>query len=316
MKSNLKLILITLGFAFAFSAIISTSLNFNSGANDKSSEYVNLKNSAVSGKIHIIGNSGWLDFRNDGKCTGEGTYSEPYLIKDLVINGGSSGSCIWIENSDVFFKIENCTVFNAQGPYPHYEAGIKLSSVSNGKLINNNCSFNEFDVRCSGIYLNESDFNIISGNRVERNELAGIYIRNGFYNTISGNIAITNVWAGIHITGGYNNTVLENTAIDNDSGITLESTDYNLVSGNIIRKNYEGIILWESDFNIIIGNKLSDNRYCINVYSGENNIIRNNSCGNDQIPGYNLFFLITIIPFVVIFISTKLKRQKVKQAKY
>ena len=58
--------------------------------------------SAVSGKIHIDGNSGWDAFKAAGNCTGNGTYSMPYVIEDLVIGDGGLGSCILIENSDVY----------------------------------------------------------------------------------------------------------------------------------------------------------------------------------------------------------------------
>ena len=76
----------------------------------------------------------WSVAKADGICTGNGTYSEPYIIEDLVIDAGGSGSCISIENSDVYFIIENCTLYNSGG---YYTAGIKLSYVDNSQLINN-----------------------------------------------------------------------------------------------------------------------------------------------------------------------------------
>ncbi|MFX0142160.1 MAG: hypothetical protein ACFFDN_51455 [Candidatus Hodarchaeota archaeon] len=51
---------------------------------------------AVSGKIHIDNN--WTAAKSAGICTGNGTYSEPYVIDDFIIDGGGSGSCILIEN--------------------------------------------------------------------------------------------------------------------------------------------------------------------------------------------------------------------------
>ena len=93
MKSNAKskiIILITLGIVFGLSLFIITNNILSQRNNYTSSEYSdeinldneNLKISAVSGKIHIINNSGWVDFRNAGNCTGNGTYSEPYVIED------------------------------------------------------------------------------------------------------------------------------------------------------------------------------------------------------------------------------------------
>jgi len=148
-KSNAKskiIILFTLGILFALVPMIAVNLSFITANSNKSSDYSdecnfdneNLKISAVSGKIHILNNSGWIDFKNDGNCTGNGTYSDPYLIEDLVIDGQGSGGCIQIANSDVYFKIENCTVYYSGGET--YNDGIVLDRVSNGSLINNNVS--------------------------------------------------------------------------------------------------------------------------------------------------------------------------------
>jgi len=160
MKSNRKtkpIILIILGILFAFSPIFINKPRFTARDRDITSNYnnefdhENLKISAVSGKIHI--NNNWSAAKTAGICTGNGTYSEPYVIEDLIIDGGGSGSCIWIENSNVFFKIENCTAINSG-----IGAGIRLGNVSNSRLINNNCSDNNY----MGIYLRDSNNNTVS----------------------------------------------------------------------------------------------------------------------------------------------------------
>lgn len=97
-----------------------------------------LKTSKVSGKIYINGNQGWADFRNDGNCTGQGTWVNPYMISNLEIDAYNSSSCIFIENSDVPFIIQNCTVYNAsKGSGAYLDAGIKLLNTMNGRVINN-----------------------------------------------------------------------------------------------------------------------------------------------------------------------------------
>ncbi|MFX0049281.1 MAG: hypothetical protein ACFE8G_14150, partial [Candidatus Hermodarchaeota archaeon] len=125
MKSNANLkiiILITFGILFALLPKINATLDNN--ANEESSEYIddivfddkNLKISAVFGRIYINDNNpsyNWSAAKGAGICTGNGSYSNPYIIEDLVIDGGGSGSCILIENSDVNFKIENCTIYNS-----------------------------------------------------------------------------------------------------------------------------------------------------------------------------------------------------------
>ena len=65
-----------------------------------------LKSSVISEKIHIAGNQGWSDAKTAGICTGSGIYSDPYVIENLEIDAEYNGSCILIEDSDIYFKIQ------------------------------------------------------------------------------------------------------------------------------------------------------------------------------------------------------------------
>jgi len=275
MKSNVKsktMILITLGILFAISPLINN--NFNSewevsdlsshNRNEINSENEDLKISAVSGKIHIINNSGWLDFRNAGYCTGNGTYSEPYVIEDLIIDGGGSGSCILIENSNVYFTIQNCTLFNS-GHSEWYIAGIRLNNVSNGKIINNNCSFNR-----NGIYTYFSKNNTISTNIAKNNTYHGICVAAQSNETvIDGNTACFNSYIGIHIDGGYtyhnsyNNLIINNNASYNAAeGIRVTFTnDTKIINNTAINNGYDG---WG-------GNALNI-QLCQNITISKNNL--------------------------------------------
>ena len=228
LKSNVTskiIILITLGLLFAFSPIITTSYNLIRGNNNRSFGYrdviafdnENLKTSEVSGKIQINFNSGWSSFKSAGKCSGFGTYSEPYVIEDLEIDGGGSGSCILIENSNVYFEIKNCTVNNSGGS-PN--AGIELSNVYNGKLINNTFSFNQ-------------------GNGITIKECEDITIGNNTINYNSGGIWILNPSspsANINILGNdmYNNTGFS---------IFLYRVDDSLISNNAITQTKFGMCI-------------------------------------------------------------------------
>ncbi|MFX1314179.1 MAG: nitrous oxide reductase family maturation protein NosD [Promethearchaeota archaeon] len=253
MKSITKskiIILITLGILFSFSPIITANFSANINVNKE-----NLNPSKISVKIHINGNSGWLAFRNAGNCTGDGNYTNPYVIEDLVIDGRGLGSCIWIENSDVYFRIENCTLFNSGGN-PH-DAGIKLVQINNGQLIDNNCSFNGGD----GIFLDWSDNITVFGNTANNNNYGGIML-NVFnnYNLISGNTANNNEGGGIFV-GGYcdNNTVLGNTVNDNNHGIiNLANSDNNTYFGNTLNNNNKGGIALYS-YNLTLSGNILNN---------------------------------------------------------
>ncbi|NVM54375.1 MAG: VCBS repeat-containing protein, partial [Candidatus Helarchaeota archaeon] len=62
-------------------------------------------------------------------CNGNGTIDEPYVIENVTINAQNSGSCISINNSKVYFIIQNCILYNSS-------IGIKIINAANVKIIN------------------------------------------------------------------------------------------------------------------------------------------------------------------------------------
>ncbi len=280
-KSNVIIIGILLALLFTLLPIISPNLSYITGDNNKISEYkdrssnINPKISAVSGKIHIDNN--WTAAKAAGICTGNGTFSDPYVLEDLEIDGGSSGTCILIENSNVFFRIKNCTVFNS-GDYPF--AGIVLNNTNNGLLIENMCSPNY-----CGVSLYNSHNNTISGNTaINYNNGYGILLRDCDNNTISGNTAGHNsVGVSIHLGGGYNNDITGNILISNFYGIQVWSpgTSNNTIMGNVISHN--------SVYGIEFKGSTHDNDVYLNCFtknglaaydSGTNNRWDNGTKGN------------------------------------
>ncbi|MFW9829132.1 MAG: NosD domain-containing protein [Promethearchaeota archaeon] len=246
--------------------------NRNLGYKDDLTPDINdLKISDISGKIHI--NNNWTAAEGKGICTGNGTYHNPFVIEDLVIDGGGSGNCILIENSAVYFRIENCTLYNAGSQ----NAGIKLSYVTKGKLIINNCSFS-----ARGIHLDICNNNTISGNTANNNSY-GISLNNCNNNMVSGNIANNNS-LGIHLKSSNNNIISGNTANNNSDGIYLYNCDNNIISGNTAYNNSDGIYLYNCDNNVISGNTVSNNLIGIilvicNVNTVLGNIANFNSLG-------------------------------------
>ncbi|MFX1588275.1 MAG: right-handed parallel beta-helix repeat-containing protein [Promethearchaeota archaeon] len=228
MKSKQKtftLILILLGIFSAFSPIYFNNQRFTAKHHDITSNYNNqfyhdnLKISASSGKIHI--NNNWTAAKAAGICVGSGTYSDPYLIRDLIIDGDDSDSCILIENSEVFFEIENCSVFNSY-------FGIKLTNTENAWILNNNCSSNKF----YGISLSHSTNNTISGNIVNNNNYWGIHLFYSDKNNILENTERNNLHYGIALSDSDNNLILKNIV---NTGINLDGL-YNNITANLMNK--------------------------------------------------------------------------------
>ncbi|MBN1802230.1 MAG: right-handed parallel beta-helix repeat-containing protein, partial [Candidatus Lokiarchaeota archaeon] len=217
-------------------------------------------------------------------CNGSGTLSNPYIIENVTINGANGSSCIEIKNSNAYFIIRNCTFYNSSlGSYPYYDAGIKLTTVSNGKIVDNNCSYNQG----MGIAIySSSDNNIVSGNNASHNQKTGIHIY--YYcdeNTVSGNNASHNQENGIYLRDRcHKNDILGNNANNNQySGIDLSGCDYSTVSGNNASYNlFYGIYLDGSEENTVLRNKANDNQRS-GIYffwASDNNRISENTASN------------------------------------
>ncbi|MFX1406132.1 MAG: NosD domain-containing protein [Promethearchaeota archaeon] len=151
------------------------------------SENETLNISDISGKIHI--NNNWSDAKIAGKCTGYGNSTHPYVIEDLIIDAENIGNCILIENTNDYFIIENCTLYNSDDTYIITHAGITLINVTNG-VITNNTLYDNFD----GIYLNSSTNDIIIGNIIYNSINADIEL---LYS--GGNIIYLNSFQSTHI---------------------------------------------------------------------------------------------------------------------
>jgi len=275
-KSKANLVLMILGIFLALSHIFANNLIFYVEEHNKSmlcydiiiSEKLNLKPAKVWGIIHIDNN--WSATKDAGICIGNGTYDNPYVIEDLVIDGGGGGSCIKIENSDVYFLIENCTLYNTE------HDGIYLNRVFNGQIIDNDCSSNEY-----GIFINYSHNNTISGNTVNSNS-RGIYLSRSDYNTIIKNTG-SHISYFLFLDYSDNNFISKNIANSNSYGIYLSRSAYNNITGNTANSNLYGIYFYYSDYNSITANTLNYNSYGMYLYSSNYNSITANA------PNYNSY---------------------------
>ena len=250
----------------------------------------------------------WEEASGETWCSGSGTLEEPYLIENVTIDGGNLANCITIKNSDKYFRIENCTVFNSGSGT--YDAGIYLYHVEYGTLINNNCSFNNRhgiittysanntvsgntannNQEC-GIYLSHSNKNTVSGNTVNNNQEYGRYNHYSDNATVSGNTVNNNQECGIYNHYSDNATVSGNTANNNSNyGIYNRVSDNATVLGNTVNNNYNGIFLYESDNATVLGNTANNNSdNGIFLYESDNNMVSGNTANNNSDYGIFLF---------------------------
>jgi parallel beta-helix repeat protein len=323
-KKTKVLFLLTLLILFLFSGIFNSRFSKNIITNNNYLEF-NEKDQIqinLSGFWNLTGSPIFIDdsdtnynwsktaAENDW-CSGSGSWTDPYVIENVTIDGQGSGNCIEIKNSNTYFIVQNCSIYNSGSPLGN--AGIKLDIVDNGKIINNNCSDNNY----CGIHLWHSNNNTLSGNTANNNGYYGIWIDCGNKNTLLGN---TMNFCGISLDGSllelashsiddtnlvnnkplyyYTNEVhlgpdnftnvgqifLINCCNSIISGINIsDGSDNNTLSGNTANNNKIGMILSVSNNNTLSGNTINNNSYGILLISNNNNnkIFLNNFFNNE-----------------------------------
>ena len=215
--------------------------------------------SAGDAIYHILGNN-WSSAVSQGWCSGSGTESDPYIIRDLVIDGQDLYQGIIIENSTAYFTIQDCEITNIGGP--DQQGGIELDNASNGNIINNHLSSN-LSMK-AGIRLSYSNNNLISGNFI-RDCKYGIYLyEQNNYTTVYNNIINSTQLYGIQITNtigySYYNNITQNTVNNGANGIRVHHSYNTTVSENVVFNGTSyGIYVLNSNSSNIISNIVHNN---------------------------------------------------------
>jgi hypothetical protein len=129
MKSNEKrkmINLLILGTIFAFPFLINANFSYFGGYNYENLEVDNEPKLKRAGYWNLTGNPIYIDDLATGVgahnwtwaetqpwCSGSGSWTEPYVIENVTIDGQSSDSCIEIRNSDAYFIVRNCSLYNS-----------------------------------------------------------------------------------------------------------------------------------------------------------------------------------------------------------
>ena len=249
--------------------------------------------------------SNWSDAKAAGICIGFGTYNEPYVIKGFSIDGRSIQTSIKIENTYEYFRIENCILLNSK------IACIVLNNVSNGILLQNNCSSNINNgiyvqhsqnitarwndcskVGSSGIFIEFSENNSIMENDCS-NANNGIDLRDSDYNLLSKNYCSGDGYNGygISLIRSNNNKMIKNDCNKKDHGIRMSlSSDNSITNNDCSGCNHNGIDLSNSHNNEIESNICNDNYYGINILASRYNNIVGNNCSDNNRVGIRIYY--------------------------
>lgn len=192
-----------------------------------------------------------------------GLYKENLVVdKSLIIiskPGETTEAIIQAADpeKDVFhITADNVTIsgFNITGSQG--KAGIYYSG-SDGNITENKLSYNNY-----GVYLDNSNRDILENNEVNNNSL-GIYLRNSNNNQLKSN----NI-SGVEIFVGLEN---------NATGIYLEDSDNNKLMSNTISKLWDGVNFTESSNNELNNNSILHNYFSLSLVNSNNNKVLNNT---------------------------------------
>jgi len=217
--------------------------------------------------------NGDQDFtRRNGVKSGSGTQTDPYVISNWNIRPLAKNG-IKIQNTNSYFKIENCSIYGNKISKP---SGIFLKNVSNGKIINCYCSKTYF-----GIIITSSSNNIVE-NYISENCDYGLSINGcptGDVSSASNNVVRNSLFTDCSngtyfccLPNSYNNLIESCMYIDNDIGILVDHlTHYVTLVGCNFSKNNIGLKI----------HKTSSNNYISNNVFWKNNLHAIDNCLNN-----------------------------------
>ncbi len=202
----------------AFCLIQSNNIPLHSEEKDfKKRENLEIKTSSNT-QIITINNNYEL---NQTATSGNGTLSNPYIIEDKIINGNGSLYCILINNTDKFFILKSCILFNST-------YGLYLNNVSNGYIMVNFV----YENLIIGIYIENSFNNTVLGNSIYDNENHGILLENANFTNIKSNSLLNNNITGIYLNNSLYNNITANTVNYHNYPVFLHSSNNTFLINN------------------------------------------------------------------------------------
>lgn len=231
-------------------------------------------------------------FLNDGLSIGNSINND---VENNTVNGkplvylvDESDSTIYNAGQVILINCYNISVQSLE--LSTIAVGIDLRQSQYCLIRNNTITENNRN----GIYLLDSQSNVIMGNTFSNNEDV-LSCFDSDSNTIIDNVIISNTGYGILLSGS-NNTITENTiTLNHKYGIYLQYSNNNTITNNAIILNNEGFIieycgiqLYLSENNLISDNNISYNKNGISLSSSNSNTITHNTIIENNKSGVSL----------------------------
>jgi len=164
----------------------------------------------------------------NGVCSGQGTYEDPYIIADWVIDAGYDDYGIKIHGTSRHFIIRNVEISGAA------KSGIYLSYVQNGVV--EDCTL---EANWAGLTLNFSSFNKVLSTEFMDNVDA---FRSYFSHT---------------------NQVMDCVFDNNDTALWLDASNENRLTGNLFQDSHMAVYLNLGS----VGNTILNNAFVGNLHN-------------------------------------------------
>ncbi|MBC7080844.1 MAG: right-handed parallel beta-helix repeat-containing protein [Thermoplasmatales archaeon] len=221
-------------------------------------------NAIAHSPIHINGNEDFASQAIQNGWPGNGSPGNPYIIRNYEINALSEDG-IRIENTNVYFMIRNCKIYNGK-------RGIYFKNVTNGIVENVDCYEN-----LEGIAFNGSTNNQIRNSNFYNNHYGGIYFYYSTGNSISDCNSYKNDGYGIGLDNSQNNIIRNCNIYENSNGIILYSSNKNTIENcnSFNHYYYKAFYAFRSKENIIKACSFYNNSAGIHLYLSDKNSINN-----------------------------------------
>ena len=254
----------------------------------------------------ISGFESWQWLSTRAYCSGSGIEEDPYILEHLDINGQDLEDCIEIINSNKFFEIKYCNLYNSSTGF-YEESGLHLVNCSNGVI-----SYNNLSLLWNGIFLYEC-FNIKLNANIITETQVGILAQSGSYNIISFNIISECSSHGVSFLGDnpYKYILNNNQFINNFPGVYLFGKAHELFnntfkgSGICIGYDREEVISYKIDTSNTLNNKPiyyyanKTNLSLLNFINAGQILLAN--CNNSKVADLN--FTDTGLPILMVYCS-------------